>query len=70
MKTHPYYPRDFLEWWRRIQLNRTFYSQPHSVRLQICQQEGIRYYVIPTDLPTPPEAVIATAEPFELVDCR
>ncbi|MFC1960862.1 DUF6798 domain-containing protein [Chloroflexota bacterium] len=68
-KSHPYFPTDLLEWWRRVQVTEEFYAVSHDTRLEICQEEGVDYYILPIENPAPEAALVAATDAYQLVSC-
>ena len=68
-KSHPYLASEVMEWWRRLQTNRHFYTATERERGMICTAERIDYYVISTDTTVRVHREIASADGYKLVAC-
>lgn len=68
-KNHPYSPSEVIEWRRRIQVNRRFYTGTPERRDELCATGEFDYYVIATELPIEPHRPIAEQDGYRLVAC-
>lgn len=68
-KSHPYRASEVMEWWRRLQINRRFYTATERERGMICATERIDYYVISADIILRFHREIASADGYRLVAC-
>lgn len=68
-KSHPYKPSEVIEWRRRIQVSRRFYTGTPKRRDEICAGGEFDYYIISGEALIEPHRAIAEQDGYRLVAC-